>query len=347
MIGDVIDRVSDHPDVEDVVSLLSAEGRDLDRLFEASREVRDRTFGNRVFTYGFVYFSTYCRNDCSFCYYRRSNRLERYRKGPEEVISVAGGLRDSGVDLVDITMGEDPVMCADGHGPFTDLVGSVRDAVGDLGIMASPGVMSAEGMVRLREAGADWFACYQETHNLELFSRMRPGQDFDTRMAQKRMAHSAGLLAEDGMMIGIGETVEDRARTIIGMGALGCEQVRAMTFVPQAGTPMSGVQCRDPTDERRAIAVMRLLYPDRLIPASLDVEGLYGLGPRIDAGANVVTSIVSPDTGLAGVAQHELDIGNGNRSVGHVFATLDELGFRPATVGEYRAYMESRRGKAR
>lgn len=48
---------------------------------------------------------------------------------------------------------------------------------------------------------------------------------------------------------------------------------------------------------------MRLLFPDKLIPASLDVDGISGLELRLMAGANVVTSIIPPNEGLAGVAQ--------------------------------------------
>ena len=62
------------------------------------------------------------------------------------------------------------------------------------------------------------------------------------------------------------------------------------------------------------IAVMRLAMPDRLIPASLDVEGIAGLEARLEAGANVVTSIVPPQSGLAGVSQAELDIDAGLRT---------------------------------
>ena len=127
------------------------------------------------------------------------------------------------------------------------------------------------------------------------------------------------------------------------MGSTGCQQIRAMTFVPQEGTPMQMLRPFDSTEELKAIAVMRILYPDRLIPATLDVEGIAGLKTRISAGANVITSIVPPNRNLAGVAQHELDIENGNRSVEHVFSMLDEMGYRRATSTEYRAFLDEHR----
>jgi len=311
-------------------------------LFSAAASVRDRAFGDKVFLYGFVYFSTHCRNNCAFCYYRRESRLPRYRKTGDEVLALSGSLRDAGINLVDLTMGEDPLMCADGHSAFLDIVRSVKDGVG-ISVMVSPGAVPEESFVKFKEAGADWFACYQETYNRGLFSRLRLEQDFDHRMGQKTWARKAGLLSEDGIMVGLGETVADRADSILTMGSLGCEQVRAMTFVPQEGTPMRDARPTDPRDELVAIAVMRLLYPGRFIPASLDVEGIAGLKSRLDAGANVITSIVPPCEDLAGVAQHELDIDNGNRSVGHVMRLLDGMGRRAASNTEYEAALKKLR----
>ena len=90
---------------------------------------------------------------------------------------------------------------------------------------------------------------------------------------------------------------------------------------------------------------MRLLNQDKLIPCSLDVEGIAGLKTRINAGANVVTSIVPPSKHLAGVAQHELDIENGNRSVEHVFEMLEDMGHHHASSAEYRSFLNAHRPK--
>ncbi len=183
-------------------------------------------------------------------------------------------------------------------------------------------------------------------HNRELFQRMRLDQDYDFRLSQKAWARSAGLLTEEGMLTGIGDTAKDRADSILEMGELGCQQIRAMTFVPQCGTPMQDRRPTDSLSERMAMAVMRLAYPDRLIPASLDVEGTDGLASRIDAGANIITSIVPPHLNLAGVAQHDLDIDNGHRSVQHIIEMLDGMGRKVSTNNEYKSMIEARRPKA-
>ena len=212
--------------------------------------------------------------------------------------------------------------------------------------MVSPGVFSAEQLVRLREAGADWYACYQETHNRDLFTRLRLEQDYDRRKRTRLEAAGCGLLAEDGLLTGVGESAEDLADSILDMAREPLSQVRAMSYVPHESTFPS--TAGDTLEERRAhellaIAAMRLVMEDRLIPASLDVDGLEGLAMRLKAGANVVTSIVPSGCGLAGVASKDLDIENQRRSVSAVVRQLGELGLEPALPGEYRAWVEQRR----
>lgn len=326
---------------DDIDMLMSIDRNDMDALFDAASDVTRARFGNRVFAYGFIYFSTYCKNNCTFCHYRRSHSMGRYRKTGEEVVALSQGLEDSGVNLVDLTMGEDPLMYDNGCAELLDLVRNVDDSV-DVPIMLSPGAIPQNKFKEFREAGADWFACYQETHNRRLFGSLRVDQDYDFRWNQRKWAADSGMLTEDGMMVGVGETHRDRADSIVEMGRQGCDQIRVMTFVPQNGAPMSS-SLTGSMDELRTMAVMRLAYPDRLIPASLDVEGIAGLLPRLRAGANVITSIVPPNTRLAGVAQKELDIDSGKRSLPYVSGLLDEAGFRIADTNSYLRYMKERR----
>jgi len=129
------------------------------------------------------------------------------------------------------------------------------------------------------------------------------------------------------------------------MRALDADQARVMTFIPQDGTPMAAYTSSDPLREIVAIAVMRLAFPDRLIPASLDIDGLNGLKQRLDAGANVVTSLVPPGKGLAGVAHYSLDIEEARRTPESIMPVLEQCGLQTGTLDDYSAWMEIRRQK--
>jgi methylornithine synthase len=331
---------------EDIVFLLGLENSDdINKLFAAAKSLREAHFGNKIFLYGFIYASTYCRNDCRFCFFRKSNsESQRYRKANTEIVTAAGHLADSGVHLIDLTMGEDPALYKnDGAGfdQLNELVKSILHTTG-LPVMISPGVIPEDILNGLSQSGATWYACYQETHRRDLFSRLRPGQDFDLRIQTKRRAHELGLLIEEGLLCGVGETMDDIARSIEFMQKLDSDQIRVMNFVPQPGTPMAERTPADPRKESLICAVLRLVFPDRLIPASLDVDGLAGLNKRLAAGANVVTSIVPPGEGLAGVAQHALDIEDGRRTNASVLKVLEKNGLRPATHAEYRDWIKIR-----
>ncbi len=314
-------------------------------LFDTAARVRARYFDNRIFLYGFLYFSTHCKNDCRFCQYRRSNQnLGRYRKTPEQILDAAKTMADSGVHLIDLTMGEDPVWHEQGEAGFTELVelaGQVRAETG-LPVMISPGVLPGPVLDQINRSGISWYACYQETHNPSLYHRLRQGQDFNERWAGKQWAANAGMLIEEGILTGVGESSADLAASIVKMRDFPVDQARVMTFVPHPDTPMAGMPTQNPEKELIIIAVMRLLMPDRLIPASLDVGGLDGLGPRLEAGANVVTSIVPPEQGLAGVANYSLDIEASRRSIGHILPVLEHHGLRAATAREYQDWVDQR-----
>ncbi|MGD2270569.1 MAG: methylornithine synthase PylB [Desulfobacterales bacterium] len=334
---------------DDIVILLSLNNPDqINKLFATAKSLRQHHFGDKIFIYGFIYTSTYCRNDCNFCFFRRSNpESRRYRKAKPEIVSAARHLADSGVHLIDLTMGEDPALfngSGAGFDRLIDLADSVRQATG-LPIMVSPGVISPSVLSRLVKSGACWYACYQETHNRSLFRQLRPGQSYAQRLEAKRHAHNSGLLIEEGLLCGVGETARDIARSIAVMQALNADQVRVMNFVPQPGTPMAERTPPDPRMEALVIAVMRLAFPDRLIPASLDVDGLAGLKKRLDAGANVVTSVIPKSQGFAGVAQHSLDIESGRRTKTAVLKVLDTAGLKPATSRAYFSWVAERQKK--
>jgi methylornithine synthase len=120
-----------------------------------------------------------------------------------------------------------------------------------------------------------------------------------------------------------------------------------MTFVPQLGTPLADVAPQGDQAELLTIAAMRLAMPEALIPASLDVDGIRGLERRLQAGANVVTSIVPPTSGLAGVSQAELDINEGHRTVAGVLPHLERLGLRAAAPAEYSRWLDGARERVR
>ena len=336
---------------KDIIFLLSLNDHtEIAKVFQMACKLRERYFGNKVFLYGFVYFSTYCRNDCAFCFYRKSNKSTlRYRKEEAEILEMASCLKESGVHLLDLTMGEDPEFFSGSHQGFEDLVKIVQNVKKNTGlpVMVSPGVVPDEIVSQFKRIGVDWYACYQETHNRQLFAKMRLGQSYDERLQKKILARKRGLLIEEGIMTGIGESPEDVAHSLEIMKNIQADQVRVMSFVPQKGTPLEQSSSPRNLRELLIIAIMRLILPDRLIPGSLDIDGIKGLEERLNAGANVVTSIIPPKVGLAGVSQSTLDIEEGKRTVAGILPVLNKCGLVPASKNNCLSWIEHRKEQHR
>ncbi|WP_309493520.1 methylornithine synthase PylB [Candidatus Hecatella orcuttiae] len=332
---------------KDALRLMKAEGiDDLFALFNTAHEIRKRQFGDKVFAYGFVYFSTYCRNNCSFCLYRRANRCApRYRKKADEIMEIAEMLKKSGVHLIDLTSGEDPQIHSEkGYRRLLSYVERLKKEL-DMPLMVSPGVLPKTVLRELGRKGLDWYALYQETHNRLLFSKLRCRQDYDERMKAKTYAREEGMLIEEGILIGVGESREDVVDSVYQMKKMKAHQVRAMGFIPQRGTPMESRPSPPILEEMKAISLMRLVHPDRLIPASYDIDGLKGLGLRLMAGANVVTSLIPPRFHLRGVAQAELDVESSLRTLSGVKPYLQKLGLEVASLKSYRKWIEEEKAR--
>jgi len=361
-LSELLDRLVNTQEASDdelkyLLGLSASE--DLMRLFEAGRNVRKHYFDNRVFLYGFLYFSTYCRNNCSFCQYRKDNAsISRYRKNETEVLAAAQEMVQAGVHLIDLTMGEDPELYCSGETGFKRLIhlaASVKKETG-LPVMISPGSLPDNVIVSLGQIGMDWYACYQETHNHQLYRQLRTGQEYSERMEKKLLAGREGMFIEEGILVGVGESLDDIVQSVRYMKKIDADQVRVMSFVPQSGTPMGdryfhgrcdkgNEQSQTNLRELVTIAVMRLVLQDRLIPASLDVDGLAGLKVRLDAGANVVTSIVPSRKGLAGVANQSLDIEEERRTKQSILPILTSCNLVIADTSEYGKWIQSRRSQ--
>lgn len=335
------------PSRRDIASLIALRGDGQAHLFSLAARARDRRFGRSVFLYGFLYLSTHCRNDCAFCHFRRANAgLARYRKDAEATLAAARRLAGDGVHLLDLTLGEDPhFLRPDGMRELCGIVRSVKRETG-LPVMLSPGLLTAEQLALASAAGADWYACYQETHNEDLFARLRPGQDYAARLRAKTLAVEADMLAEEGILTGAGASPDDVAASVLHMARSPLAQVRAMSYVPHPVTLPAADAEESQAQELNAIAVMRLCMPDRLIPASLDVDGLRGMAARLAAGANVVTSIIPSGFGLSGVAS-ETDIDTNLRDTDGVRAALEELGYAVADLSAYESWIEERKQRQR
>ena len=127
---------------------------------------------------------------------------------------------------------------------------------------ATLGMLTAEQAGELKQAGLDYY-----NHNLDTSERFYP-EIVTTRTYQERLdtlAHvrDAGMSVCCGGILGMGETVDDRAAMLHTLATMPKhpESVPINQLVQVEGTPLHGVEPLDPLELVRCIAVARILMP--------------------------------------------------------------------------------------
>jgi biotin synthase len=127
---------------------------------------------------------------------------------------------------------------------------------------ATLGMLTGEQAVELRDAGLDYY-----NHNLdtseEFYSEIITTRTYQDRLNTLASVRAAGLKVCCGGIVGMGETVADRAKMLLTLANLPQhpESVPINELVQVPGTPLNGAAPVDPFDFVRTIAVARVLMP--------------------------------------------------------------------------------------
>ena len=219
-------------------------------------------------------------------------------------------------------------------------------------IMLSPGVLNINAIKKLKDFDIQFLALYQETYDIKLFHLLRPKQSFFKRLFLRKYAKKIGFLIEDGILTGLLDNEKEEIPIIIKsikeMKKQKLDQVRVMTFEPQKGTVFEYKKRKSDLLELKTISLLRILFPDILIPASLDIDGINGIKKRILAGANVVTSIIQKNNFLEGVVNFDRDIDfqKRERDVSSVVNSIMDIGMIPASEEDFENYINRRKNKS-
>jgi 2-iminoacetate synthase len=187
-------------EVEDAAMLL-AWGRDPARredIHSASRRLRD-AIGPR--TVEFIipeYLTSFCENDCLYCGYRQSNALaERVRLSLDHFERELGLILSWGHRQIELVMADDPDFRAEQLAEYVSLTcRKLAERCGGLVALNAPAYEEADYR-RLRAAGVDWVALWQETYHQPHFERWHfegsPKRQYEFRLDVWDRAIAAGF----------------------------------------------------------------------------------------------------------------------------------------------------------
>ncbi len=356
---------------DDVLAILRASDAELEPTLERARELRD-SYLLRIGTPGTVSYSrkvfiplTYmCRYRCSYCTFVkvREDHGAEYRS-LDEIVRVATEGREWGCTEALFTLGEAPELRHDEakrwlaeHGYETTIdyvVAAAREVLKRTGLLphANPGAVTKEQMQQLREVTASQGVMMEQLTDRLL----RPGEAHAgasgkaraTRLEQLKLAAETKTPFTTGFLIGIGETLEERADTIVSIAEMidefeppAIQEVIVQNFRAKPGTPMRAHDDATEGEMIRAIAATRIVLGDRV-----SVQAPPNLTPKtygryLDAGINdwggispVTPDHVNPEMpwpGIEEVARTCEDKG---------FTLRQRLPIYPHYIGDDRAFV--------
>lgn len=268
---------------------------DQEYLIEKANDIRMQNYGNKVYMRGLIEFTNYCKRDCMYCGIRKSNKnADRYRLTFDEIIQCADIGDKLGYKTYVLQGGEDAYFTDE---RMIEIIKEIKKRHPNNAITLSLGERSYESYKKLYEAGADRYLLRHETASKHLYDKLHPGASFEERMQCLRNLKEIGYQAGAGFMVGLpGQTNEDLVNDLLFVKEFKPEMCGIGPFIPQKDTPL-GEEIGG-TLEKTVImlAIIRLLLPDVLLPASTALGSVDPLGREkgIKAGGNVVMPNLSP-----------------------------------------------------
>ena len=282
---------------DDFAYLIECEGEEnREYLFETARTAADEVFHKEVYLRGLIEFTNYCKNNCYYCGIRAGNKnAERYRLTEEEILSCCEIGEKIGFKTFVLQGGEDPYFTDD---KIVDLVRKIKEQHPACAVTLSIGEKSYESYKKYYEAGADRYLLRHETANEEHYAMLHPSS-----MSGHDRKQCLFNLKEIGFQVGCGimvgtphQTLDHIYEDLVFMKELQPHMIGIGPFIPHKDTPFKDEPEGSVDLTLRLLAVLRLMFPKVLLPATTALGTADALGREkgILAGANVMMPNLSP-----------------------------------------------------
>lgn len=264
-------------------------------LFQLAQETLAKTYGNRLFVRGLLEFTNYCKNNCMYCGIRRyNNNVERYRLSEDEILLSLDEGYKLGYKTFVLQGGEDPYFTDD---ILVDLIKEIKRRYKNVALTLSIGERIFESYQRFYTAGVDRFLLRHEVATRSIYEQLHPGTSFQNRVNCLYNLKKIGYQSGAGFIVGLpGETNEVLAENLLFLKNLEPAMVGIGPFIPHPDTPLKDNLVGSVDKTIVLLALIRLLLPDVLLPATTALNTLCdnGLERGLQAGANVVMLNLSP-----------------------------------------------------
>ncbi|MGH3243225.1 MAG: biotin synthase BioB [Spirillospora sp.] len=237
----------------------------LEELLAVAHEVRMRWCGPEVEVEGIVSLKTGgCPEDCHFC--SQSGKFESPVRSvwlniPELVEAAKETARTGATEfcIVAAVRGPDERLMSQ----VRDGVKAINDAV-EINIACSLGMLTQQQVDELAAMGV-----HRYNHNLETarshFPNVVTTHAWEERWDTLRMVKDAGMEVCCGGIVGMGETIEQRAEFAGQLADLAPDEVPLNFLAPRPGTPFADFPLVEGTEALKTIAAFRLALPRTIL----------------------------------------------------------------------------------
>ncbi len=270
---------------------LLARGSDQEKLFALARERRDAEWPAReVETRSVIELSNVCQQSCNYCSMAKESKLKRYVIKIDPLMEQVDFLYERGRRVILLQSGENS---SKGFIEYTaKCLTEIKSRHPDLEIILCMGNLSHEQYVRLKEAGADRYILKFESSSPTLYSTWKPSDTLDKRLACLQDLVDVGFKVGTGNMVGMpGQSMDDVIDDILLLGKYNLSMMSCTVFIPGEMCNYSTQPMGDVEIALNQMALMRIMYPHRLMPTTSCLERGKKGGQLMGlmAGANTVT----------------------------------------------------------
>lgn len=266
-----------------------------DYLILKAHETRQRLYGNKVFLRGLVEFTNYCRWNCLYCGIRAANKnAERYRLKLDQIMAACEKGFELGYRTFVLQGGEDNFYTDE---RIVEVVTEIKSRFPDCAVTLSIGEKDYDSYQKYFDAGADRYLLRHETAAKRLYDSLHPGMSFENRIQCLDNLKKIGYQVGAGFMVGLPkQTNEDLVADLQFLQELRPHMVGIGPFIPHKDTPLGEVAGGTVEQTVTLLAIIRLLLPEVLLPATTALGTIDPLGREkgLKAGANVVMPNLSP-----------------------------------------------------
>jgi FO synthase subunit 1 len=278
----------------DIINLLNTKDKELLSLISSAESKRQNdyvTYSKNVF----LPLSNICRNECGYCTFRKTpdDKKVKILMKYDEIFKILYSADKLGCKEALFTFGERP-----------DEIEEVKISLQELGFQniidylyficdetlnhtnllphSNPGILKKSELKILREVNASMGLMLETTSKRlmkTIVHKKSPGKNPDLRIKTIKNAGKLKIPFTTGLLIGVGETIAERAESLLEIKRLNdkyghIQEIIIQNFKPKPGIPMESWEEPSLIEIIKMVAVSKLLFPNISIqiPPNLNIN---------------------------------------------------------------------------